>query len=104
MSRRVRYRYYDAPQHSGVLPLHLKQLLRSECALGQSLDSLVRWRVDLCGIREGLVVQWDGAQRSIAYEEIRQEEEECAALEINLREALKSVQCALTTAVCMRRS
>lgn len=102
MSRRFQYRYCDAAQHTGVPPRQLRQLLRSECELRQSLDSLARWRVDLYGIREGWVIQWDGAPRSITHEEIYEAEAECDALQITRVQALKSVLRALTTAVDFR--
>jgi hypothetical protein len=104
MTGRAGYRYYDAPQHAGVLPRHLRQLLRSECLLTQSLQSFVRWRVELYGIREGWIVMWDGLPMSVSYEEVCLEERECDSMHLQRTRTLSRVSHALTRGSCARRA
>jgi hypothetical protein len=96
MSRRVRYNYYDPPRHPSVTPGHLRRLLWSECELGLSLACLVRWRVELYGMRVGWLVMWDGEPLSVSHEEVREEEEQCDAVHAARSVALARVRHTLT--------
>lgn len=104
MSLRSRYDFYASPQHSGVRPRELRQLLDSRCMLRSSLRSLERWCLELYDIREGwmpLGGYWEGWNWS--YEEIGEEMRECNEIYERRIEAFASVTHALTNGARPRR-